>query len=122
MREASTTSSPSRTTTTTATASSTPTRTGSALVLLGSDLLGIRDVQSVLRLVAFTASSSLLLLVCLLTLLITSLRVGDSFAGEPRTPDEAVGLGRWRRTSWAISSGTMGMAMRRVRARTAGAR
>jgi hypothetical protein len=105
-----------------ATASSTPSRTGSALVLLGSDLIGIRDVQVVLRLAASTASSSLLLLVCLLTLLATSLRVGDSFTGEPRTPDEAVGLGRWRRASGAISSRTMGWAMRRVRARAAGIR
>ena len=124
MRETSTTSSESRATTTTAmaTASSTPSRTGSALVLLGSNLIGIRDVQSVLRLAASTASGSLLLVVCLLTLLTTSLRVGDPFTGEPRTPDEAVGLGRWRRTSGTISSRTMGMAMRGVRARTAGAR
>jgi hypothetical protein len=63
-----------------------------------------------------------LLLACLLALLTTSLRVGNSFTGEPRTPDEAVGLGRWRRASWAISSRTMGRAMRGVRSRTAGAR
>lgn len=95
----------------TATTSPSPFRPSSALILLRGNFFGVRDIHGLVRLVAFT-SGSLLSLVCLLALLIMGATVGSTFTGEPRTPDEAVGLGRWRRSSWAMS---MAMGMRRVR-------
>jgi hypothetical protein len=104
---ASATSTKSRTAT--ATTSSGPLRTSSALVLLGSNFLRVGDVQSFLRRAAFTAGSSVLSLVLLLALLIASARVRSVLAGIPRTPDEAIGLGRWRGTPR-----TAGMAVMRT--------
>mmetsp|Transcript_18975 Transcript_18975/g.28648 ORF Transcript_18975/g.28648 Transcript_18975/m.28648 type:complete len:208 (-) Transcript_18975:22-645(-) len=95
MRETSTTSATSRAATATAATSSRPLRTSAAVVLLRSNFLRVRDVQSLLRRAAFSAGS----FVWLLALLIASARVGGVLAGEPRTPDEAIGLGRWWRTT-----------------------
>lgn len=95
----------------TATTSPSPFRPSSALTLLRSNFFGVRDVHGLVRLVAFT-SGSLLSLVCLLALLVMGSTVWSTFTSEPRTPDEAVSLGGWRRSSWAMS---MPMGMRRVR-------
>lgn len=103
MRETSTTSTsaiPSGTSaaTATATTSSGPLRASSTLVLLGSDFLGVRDVQSLVRRAAIAAGGSVVALVLLLVLLIAGARVGTCLAGEPRSPDKAIGLRRGRRT------------------------
>jgi len=96
MRERSTTSSSTTTSGTSAattTTSSRPLRTSSALVLLGSNFFRVGDVQSLFRRAAFTSGSCALGL----GLLLASARLGSVLAGEPRTPDEAIGLRRWRR-------------------------
>jgi len=112
---AASTSTASRASTATATASPSPFRPSSALILFRSNFFGVRDIHGLVRLVTFTAGS-LLSLVCLLALLIADSTVGSTFAREPRTPDEAVSLGGWRRSSWTMSM-PMGMRMvRRVRA------
>jgi hypothetical protein len=112
---AASTSTASRASTATATASPSPFRPSSALILFRSNFFGVRDIHGLVRLVTFTAGS-LLSLVCLLALLIADSTVGSTFAREPRTPDEAVSLGGWRRSSWTMSM-PMGMRIvRRVRA------
>lgn len=108
---AASTSTASRASTATATTSPSPLRPSSALILLRGNFFGVRDIHGLVRLVAFT-SGSLLSLVCLLTWLIMGSTVGSAFTGEPRTPDEAVSLRGWRRSSWTMS---MPMGMRRVR-------
>jgi hypothetical protein len=105
------TASRASTATATATTSPSPLRPSSALILLRGNFFGVRDIHGLVRLVAFT-SGSLLSLVCRLALLIMGSTVGSTFTGEPRTPDEAVSLRGWRRSSWTMS---MPMGMRRVR-------
>jgi len=109
---AASTSTASRASTATTTTSPSPFRTTSALILLRSNFFGVRDIQGLVRLMTFTAGSSLSL-VCLLTLLVVGSAIGSTLTREPRTPDKAISLGRGRRSSGAMS---MSMGVRRVRA------
>jgi hypothetical protein len=90
MRETSTTSSTSRTAT--AATTSRPLGASSAVVLFRSNFLRVRDVQSLFRRAAVGTGS-------FFWLLAASARVGSVLAGEPRTPDEAISLGGWGRTT-----------------------